>query len=177
MRENIQATLIEASKVESRIHDLAESLNKKYAGKELIVVMLLKGAMIFTADICRQLSMPLHIECLNVSSYHGETTSSGTVKFLDRKMPNLKGKNVLLVDDILDTGRTLDAVSKELSKLGVASLESCVLLSKNKSRAKEISADYVGFEIEDEFVVGYGLDYKGLYRNLPYIGILKDKAI
>ena len=177
MQQNIEKILINSASIEERMSILAEEINNKYKGKELVVVMLLKGAMIFTADICRQLTMPLQIECLNVSSYHGNTTSSGTVNFLDRELPNLTGKHVLLVDDILDTGLTLAAVSKEIQTLDTESLETCVLLSKNKTRTEDVSADYTGFEIADEFVVGYGLDYKGLYRNLPYIGVLKESAI
>ena len=116
----------------------------------------------------------LEMECLNVSSYHGETESSGTVKFLDSTLPNVEGKTVLVIDDILDTGRTLHIVSQKLLSLGAKKLHRCVLLSKNKQRAKEINAEYVGFHIEDEFVVGYGLDYQEKYRNLPYIGVLND---
>jgi len=177
VQKNIEKVLIDASTVKARIQTLADRINQRYEDQELVAVMLLKGAMIFTADICRQLTMPLQIECLNVSSYHGGTESSGKVDFLDQQMPNLEGKNVLLIDDILDTGLTLNAVSEELQKLKLSSLESCVLLSKNKSRVKEINADYIGFEIEDEFVVGYGLDYQGLYRNLPYIGVLRSDTI
>ncbi len=172
MRKEIQKILLSESEVRDRITTLATTINKRYEGQELVVVMLLKGAIIFTADICRHLEMPLQIECLNVASYHGGTESSGQVEFLDRKLPDLAGKNVLLVDDILDTGLTLSAVSREVQALGVNSLKTCVLLAKNKTRTEEVNADYVGFEIENEFVVGYGLDYQGLYRNLPYIGIL-----
>jgi len=177
VQKNIEKVLIDASTVKARIQTLADRINQRYEDQELVAVMLLKGAMIFTADICRQLTMPLQIECLNVSSYHGGTESSGKVDFLDQQMPNLEGKNVLLIDDILDTGLTLNAVSEELQKLKLSSLESWFLLSKNKSRVKEINADYIGFEIEDEFVVGYGLDYQGLYRNLPYIGVLRSDTI
>lgn len=172
MPENIDKILIPAPAIQARLQTLAEQINQRYQGQELVIVMLLKGAMIFTADICRNLTMPLQIECLHVSSYHGGTQSSGQVKIQERDLPDLSGKNVLLVDDILDTGLTLAAVSETLHAQNPATLQTCVLLSKNKSRTKEIHADYTGFEIEDEFVVGYGLDYQGLYRNLPYIGVL-----
>lgn len=177
MHSHIERILLDQGTVQSGIQAIAAQLNRDYEGRELVVVMLLKGAMIFTADICRQLEMPLQIECLNVSSYHGGTESSGEVKFLDLEIPDLSGKDVLVIDDILDTGLTLAAVSQKLHALGVNSLKSCVLLNKNKSIIPNLAADYVGFEIEDEFVVGYGLDYQGLYRNLPYIGVLRADAI
>ena len=115
----------------------------------------------------------MDIECINVASYHGGVESSGEVKFLDHKLPDVDGKQVLLVDDILDTGRTLDAVSKALANQGAASVKTCVLLAKDKVRAVEQEADYIGFTIGDEFVVGYGLDYQEKYRNLPYVGVFK----
>ncbi len=177
MHQNIERTLLSQDHIDSRITELSGQINQDYAGQELMVVMLLKGAMIFTADICRHLDMPVQIECLKVSSYHGGTESSGTVEFLDSRLPDFTGKHVLLVDDILDTGRTLAAVCKKLQSQGVSSLKTCVLLSKKKERAESVDAHYIGFEIRDEFVVGYGLDYQGLYRNLPYIGILAPHAI
>ena len=112
-----------------------------------------------------------------MASYHGGLESSGKVDFLDRDFPEVKGRHVLLLDDILDTGRTLHAVSVRLIEEGATAVHTAVLLAKDKQRAQEVSADYVGFEIRDEFVVGYGLDYKGKYRNLPYVGVLKDSAI
>jgi hypoxanthine phosphoribosyltransferase len=121
--------------------------------------------------------IPLEIECLNVASYHGGTESSGRVDFLDAKLPEVRGRSVLLVDDILDTGRTLAAVGAKLREHGADLVRSCVLLSKDKERAAEVEADYVGFGIGDEFVIGYGLDFRGLYRNLPYIGVLREEII
>ena len=119
----------------------------------------------------------LEIECLNVSSYHGGTESSGKVDFLDRKLPDIKGRKVLVLDDILDTGRTLRAVVDRLMVEGASEVKTGVLLKKDKELAEQVNADYVGFAIGDEFVSAYGLDYKGRYRNLPYIGTLKKEAI
>jgi len=177
MHANIKRVLLDQDTVRVGIKTIAAQLNRDYKDQELVVVMLLKGAMIFTADICRQLEMPLQIECLNVASYHGGTESAGEVQFLDRELPDLSGKNILLIDDILDTGLTLASVSEKLHNLGIASLKTCVLLDKNKSIIPNLTADYVGFKIENEFVVGYGLDYQGLYRNLPYIGVLNEEAL
>jgi hypoxanthine phosphoribosyltransferase len=132
----------------------------------------LKGALVFMADLLRRVPLRLEIECLNVASYHGGTESSGQVDFLDQKLPDVKGRCVLLIDDILDTGRTLDAVSAKLREMGAREVKTCVLLTKDKKRAAEVEADYSAFEIADEFVVGYGLDYDGKYRNLPYVGVL-----
>jgi hypoxanthine phosphoribosyltransferase len=115
----------------------------------------------------------LDIECLNVSSYHGGTESCGKVSFLDHHLPDVHGRHVLLLDDILDTGRTLRAVADKLMELGCKAVHTGVLLAKDKPRAEQVEADYVGFAIGDEFVVGYGLDYKGRYRNLPFVGVLK----
>lgn len=173
MNEKIERILIDEAVIGKRIDVIAEKIVQEMEGDEFVVVLLLKGALVFAADLCRRMPVPLQIECLNVSSYHGGTESSGQVDFLDTKLPDVTGKKVLLVDDILDTGRTLHAVSQKLSAMGAAELKTCVLLSKDKERAQEVESDYVGFVIGDEFVVGYGLDYEGRYRNLPYIGVLK----
>jgi hypoxanthine phosphoribosyltransferase len=149
---------------------------KPLACGTLVVIILLKGALVFAADLLRRVPRPLLIECLNVASYHGGTESSGKVDFLDRHFPEVRDHHVLLLDDILDTGRTLHAVRERLLEEGAAAVHTAVLLAKDKERAEEVEADYVGFEIADEFVVGYGLDYQGRYRNLPFVGVLKLSA-
>ena len=171
--ENIDRVLIDEEVIHHRIDALAERILADLGDAPLVVVSLLKGALVFTADLFRRLPVALDMECINVASYHGGVESSGEVKFLDHKLPDVDGKQVLLVDDILDTGRTLDAVSKALANQGAASVKTCVLLAKDKVRAVEQEADYIGFTIGDEFVVGYGLDYQEKYRNLPYVGVFK----
>ena len=156
----------------ARLDELAREITEDFRGKEITALAVLHGSIIFMADLLRRIPLPLQMESLNVSSYHGETESSGTVTF-HQGLPDLKGKHVLILDDILDTGRTLHAIRQRLEEeSGVASTRVCVLLQKRKERAEEVEADYVGFEIDDEFVVGYGLDYQGRYRNLPYIGVM-----
>lgn len=177
MRNDIERVLIDEAVIERRLDTMAEEIENDFPGGKLVVIILLKGALVFAADLLRRVPRVLEIECLNVASYHGGTESSGTVDFLDRHFPEVRGRHVLLLDDILDTGRTLDAVSKRLLNEGAVAVHTAVLLAKDKPRAAEVEANYVGFEIGDEFVVGYGLDYQGKYRNLPYVGVLKSSAI
>lgn len=177
MHEDVKKVLIDELVIEKRLDVMAERILEEFGREEFVAVVILKGAMVFMADLLRRMPVPLEIECLNVASYHGGTESSGTVDFLDRKLPDLKGRKVLVIDDILDTGRTLHAVGMRLREQGAAMVKSCVLLSKDKARAEDVEADYTGFRIGDEFVVGYGLDYRGRYRNLPYIGVLKEDRI
>jgi len=173
MRNDIERVLIDEEVIGRRLDTMARDIERDFPEGPLVVVILLKGAMVFAADLLRRVPRVLEIECLNVASYHGETESSGTVNFLDRHFPEVRGREVLLLDDILDTGRTLHAVSQRLEDEGAAAVRTAVLLAKDKARAAAVTADYVGFEIGDEFVVGYGLDYQGKYRNLPYVGVLK----
>jgi len=176
MRNDIERVLIDEAVIEKRLDSMALEIERDFPEGTLVVIILLKGALVFAADLLRRVQRPLEIECLNVASYHGGTESSGRVDFLDRNFPEVKGRHVLLLDDILDTGRTLHAVTVRLKEEGAAGVHTGVLLAKDKERAEEVDADYIGFEIGDEFVVGYGLDYKGMYRNLPYVGVLKSEA-
>lgn len=173
----MEKVLIAEEVIQKRLDVMAKEIRQDFPGEVMVVVVLLKGAFVFAADLLRRIPRMLEIECLNVSSYHGETESSGKVDFLDRRLPDVRGRKVLVLDDILDTGRTLKAVMDRLRKEGASEVKSGVLLAKDKELAVEISADYVGFAIGDEFVIGYGLDYQGRYRNLPYIGTLKPTAI
>ncbi|MEI6655205.1 MAG: hypoxanthine phosphoribosyltransferase [Verrucomicrobiota bacterium] len=173
MRNDIERVLIDEVVIEKRLDAMAVEIERDFADGTLVVIILLKGALVFAADLLRRVSRPLEIECLNVASYHGATRSSGTVDFLDRHFPEVRGRHVLLLDDILDTGRTLHAVSARLREEGAAAVHIGVLLAKDRPRAEKVTVDYVGFEIGDEFVVGYGLDYMGKYRNLPFVGVLK----
>ncbi len=176
MKEDIERVLIDEAVIQRRIETMAREVDRDFPAGPILVIILLKGALVFAADLLRRIPRELSIECLNVASYHGGLESSGKVDFLDRIFPEVKGKHILLLDDILDTGRTLAAVSKRLTDEGATAVHTSVLLAKDKQRAEEVQADYVGFEIADEFVVGYGLDYQGRYRNLPYVGVLKKSA-
>jgi hypoxanthine phosphoribosyltransferase len=177
MRNDIERVLIDEAVIEKRLDSMALAILRDFPVGPMVVIVLLKGAFVFAADLLRRLPRVLEIECLNVASYHGGLESSGQVDFLDRHFPEVKGRHVLLLDDILDTGRTLHAVSSRLMEEGALAVHAAVLLSKDKERAHEVNADYIGFEIDDEFVVGYGLDYRGKYRNLPYVGVLKSTAV
>ncbi len=176
MRNDIERVLIDEAVIEKRLDAMAVAIERDFPDGTLVVIILLKGALVFAADLLRRISRPLEIECLNVASYHGGTRSSGQVDFLDRHFPEVRGRHVLLLDDILDTGLTLHAVSARLREEGAAAVHAGVLLAKDKPRAVAVTVDYVGFEIGDEFVVGYGLDYQGKYRNLPFVGVLKAAA-
>ena len=178
MHEDIAKVLIAEEVIEKRLDVIARKVHADFADEDsLQVVALLKGAFVFMADLLRRVPLSLEVECLNVASYHGGTESSGQVDFLDRKLPDVNGRCVLLIDDILDTGRTLAAVTEKLREMGARDVKTCVLLTKDKKRAEEVAADYSGFEIGDEFVVGYGLDFNGKYRNLPYVGVLEPSVI
>ncbi|MGA0853675.1 MAG: hypoxanthine phosphoribosyltransferase [Luteolibacter sp.] len=177
MRDDIERVLIDEVVIDKRLDAMAAEIERDFPQGPLLVIILLKGALVFAADLLRRVPRVLEIECLNVASYHGGMESSGVVDFLDRHFPEVRGRQVLLLDDILDTGRTLHAVSRRLMDEGAAAVKTAVLLAKDKDRAEEVQADYVGFEIGDDFVVGYGLDYQGKYRNLPYVGVLKNESI
>ena len=177
MIDEIERVLIDEAVIGKRLDAMARDIERDFPHDPLVVVILLKGALVFAADLLRRVRRVLEMECLNVASYHGGTESSGHVAFLDRHFPEVHGRHVLLLDDILDTGRTLHAVSRRLSEEGALAVHSAVLLAKDKPRAVDVAVQYVGFEIGDEFVVGYGLDYQGKYRNLPYVGVLKPPPV
>jgi len=173
MVEDVERILIHEQTILSRLDELAREITEEYRGKELTVVAVLNGSLMFMADLLRRIPLPLKLDCLSVSSYHGGTESSGMVSFDQHSLPDIDERHVLVIDDILDSGRTLDAICAKLrSDCQPTSLAVCVLLAKRKSRAVEVRADYVGFEIGDEFVIGYGLDYDERYRNLPFVGVL-----
>ncbi len=174
MINDIERTLFHEQTILSRLDELASQITHDYEGKELTVVAVLNGSIFFMADLLRRMQLPLRLDCLSVSSYHGGTASTGVVTFDQTSLPEVSGRHVLILDDILDTGHTLHAIrARMLAESNPASLRICVLLRKDKVRAKNLEADYVGFDIGDEFVVGYGLDYMERYRNLPFIGVLR----
>ncbi len=178
MDEDIERILFHTATIQARIDELAARITEDYRGKELTVIAVLTGALMFTADLLRRIPLPLKLDCVSVASYHGATETSGEVKFDQLSLPEIQGRHVLVVDDILDSGLTLNAITEKFrSECGPLSIRICVLLSKQKKRRKEIEAEYVGFEIADEFVVGYGLDYQERYRNLPFVGVLKQARL
>lgn len=171
----LERILFDAPLIAARLDEMATEIIAFYQDKPLTVLAILNGSLVFAADLLRRIPLPLQLECLSVASYHGGTESSGTVTFLQTNLPDVSGRHVLILDDILDTGRTLHAVRQRLiSESAPLSVRVGVLLRKKKDRAKSLNADYTGFDIEDEFVVGYGLDYQGHYRNLPMVGVLRQ---
>lgn len=175
---HLERVLYEQSAIRARVSEMGKSITSDYAGGSLSVITVLHGGILFMADLVREINLPLHLDSISVASYHGGTESSGTVTFQQTTMPDVEGRDVLILDDILDTGRTLAAIRKKLvSECNPRSVKSAVLLSKMIPRAVDVEADYVGFEVGNEFVVGYGLDYGGEYRNLPMIGVLKPEYI
>ncbi len=177
MLNDIERTLFHEQTILRRLDELAAQITADYEGRDLTVLAILNGSIFFMADLLRRIQLPLHLACLSASSYHGGTESSGTVTFDLGSLPDLDGRHVLILDDILDTGLTLRAISGRLSAgTRPASIKICVLLQKRKARPGGMAADYAGFEIGDEFVVGYGLDYREHYRNLPFIGVLKQEV-
>ena len=156
---------------------MAAQISNDYRERELTVIAVLHGSLMFVADLLRRIPLPLKLECLSVASYHGKAQTSGEVVFKQITLPDIEGRDILVLDDILDSGHTLAAIRETLETAKPHSVRVCVLLSKKKQRAREVDADYVGFEIKDEFVVGYGLDFRERYRNLPYIGVLRRELL
>ena len=168
--EGIVEVLISREKVEERIKEVAKEIEKDYAGKDLVCVGLLKGSVMFMADLIKAVDLDLRIDFMKVSSYGSGTNSTGVVKILKDVDVDLAGKDVLIVEDIIDTGLTILNVKDFLSKKNPNSVKVCTLLDKPSRRVVEVKGEYVGFEIPDEFVVGYGLDLDEKYRNLPFVG-------
>jgi hypoxanthine phosphoribosyltransferase len=177
MLDDIDRILFHEQTILSRLDELARDITAAYAGEELTVIAVLNGSLIFAADLLRRIPLPLKLDCLSVASYHGGTESSGVVTFDQLSMPDIDGRHVLIVDDILDSGRTLHAICGKLRREAQPkTVRVCVLLRKLRPRAEELEADFVGFDIGDEFVIGYGLDYAERYRNLPFVGVLKREV-
>ena len=172
---DIAAVLIPQLRIQRRVAELAAAISADYRDQDLLVVALLNGTVSFLADLMRRMEFPLTLDLMGVSSYRSGTTS-GDLTYTKRLKVDVRGRQVLVVDDILDTGKTLTAVTQELKALGAAGLRTCVLLDKPTSRSGGFEADYVGFVVPHLFVVGYGLDYAEKYRNLPFVGVLKREV-
>ena len=177
MLDDIERILFQEDTILERLDALAGEVTEAYRGKDFVVIAVMNGSLIFAADLLRRIPLPLRLDCLSVASYHGGMESSGFVTFDQLTLPDVKGRHVLIVDDILDTGRTLHAIGERLrAEAAPASIRVCVLLRKDKQREESLEADFVGFDIGDEFVVGYGLDYAEHYRNLPFVGVLRTEV-
>jgi hypoxanthine phosphoribosyltransferase len=170
-RREVGNVLITEQQIASRVRQLSRQIERDFRGREMVIVSLLTGTIMFLADLVRHISLPLRLDFIGVSSY-GAGTKPGDLIFTKELRLDVRARDVLLVDDILDTGRTMTHVLKKLRSLKPRRIRTCVLLDKPARRVKKISANYVGFEIPDQFVVGYGLDFGERFRNLPFVGVL-----
>jgi hypoxanthine phosphoribosyltransferase len=171
----IGTPLYTVEQIQNKVSQLAEQISRDYHGKEIVAISILKGSFIFFADLIRSIQSPVTVDFISSSSYL-KTSSTGEVKIHCDIRENIEGKHVLLVDDIIDTGISLNYLRERFLNMNPASLKICILLDKKQRRVVDVPVDYIGFEIPDHFVVGYGLDYDDKYRNLPYIAIFKKEA-
>src|SRR5881394_950674 len=169
--------LIDATSLQGRIRELGEEISSDYAGRDLLLVGVLKGAVFFMSDLMRNLTIPCEIDFMAISSYGASTDSSGVVRILKDLDINIEGRDVLVVEDIIDSALTLSYLVRNLESRAPASLEVCALLTKPERREIDVDVRYVGFEIPNEFVIGYGLDFGERYRNLPYVAVLDPDAV
>ena len=170
----ITGVMLSEEEIKAKVAELGKKIEKDFEGQNLLVVGILKGASVFVSDLIRSINLDVNIDFMSVSSYGNSTESSGSVKILKDLDVDIKGKNVLIVEDIIDSGLTLSNLTRELKVREPKDLKICTLLDKPQRRKVDIPVDYVGFVIEDKFIVGYGIDYAEKYRNLPYIGIVED---
>ena len=165
--------MLSEEKIDRRISEIGAQISRDYEGKEITLICILKGSVFYTCELAKRISVPVKLDFMQVSSYGGGTESSGRIRILKDLDESVEGKNVIVVEDIIDSGRTLDHLLKLLAARNPESVRLCTLLDKPDRRVVDVPVDYVGFEIPDEFVVGYGLDYDQRHRNLPYIGVVK----
>lgn len=173
MTDNIRV-LIPEEQINARINELAKQISKDYEGKSVHLICILKGSVFFCCDLAKRITLPVTMDFMSVSSYGDEKVSSGRVKIVKDLDESIQDKDVIIIEDIIDSGRTLAYLNELLSSRAPASLTICTLLDKPERRVTDVYVKYVGFEIPDEFVVGYGLDYQQRYRNLPYVGVIQD---
>ena len=171
-KHHIEVMLSE-EKVDARIKELGEQISRDYAGKSVHLICILKGSVYFTCELAKRITVPVTMDFMQCSSYGGETKSSGIVKIVKELDETIMDRNVIIIEDIFDSGRTLSHLKKLLAQRNPDSLKICTLLDKPERRVVDVDVEYVGFQIEDKFVVGYGLDYDQQYRNLPYIGMVE----
>jgi len=175
IKEDVAEILIGTEELQAKVAELGRQISEDYRGQDPLLICLLRGAVIFLSDLIRATDIPLEMDFMAISSYGNSTESSGVVRLVMDLKSNITGRNVLIVEDIVDTGRTLAYILDNLRTRRPADIKVCALLSKPSRREVQVKLDYIGFEIPDEFVVGYGLDYAENYRNLPFIGVLKPK--
>lgn len=176
LEKDIQEILFSEDQLKTRTAEIARQIETDYAGKEIMLISVLRGSFIFMADLCRCIDLPCTLDFMSVSSYGKGTTSSGQVQITKDLSEDISGRHVIVVEDILDSGNTLNYLLKILEHRKPASIRLCTLLDKPERRVKPVEVHYSGFTIPDAFVVGYGLDYAEKYRNLPYIGVLKPEV-
>ena len=177
LERGVGEILIDEDRLQERIRELGRDLSADYAGRELLLVGVLKGAVFFMADLMRALSVPCEIDFMAISSYGAATDSSGVVRILKDLDINIENRHVLVVEDIIDSGLTLSYLLRNLESREPASLEICALLTKPERREIDVPVKYIGFEIPNRFVIGYGLDFAERYRNLPYVGVLRPELM
>lgn len=173
MKNHVEKILFTREEIAEKVKSLANEIKSAYEGKNPLILCILKGSLIFTADLVRELDFPCTIDFMQASSYGNGAETTGQLKIKKDMDADIRGRDVIIVEDILDTGVTLSNLVPELQRRGAESVALCVFLNKPGRRRVKIKADYIGYDIENEFVVGYGLDYDEKYRNLPYIGVLK----
>ncbi len=173
MRDDIAKVLLSEEEIRDKVKELGRAISRDFEGKNFLMVSVLKGSVVFMSDLMRAIDIPTEIDFMVVSSYGAGTRSSGAVKIVKDLDIVLENKDILIIEDILDSGRTLSYLKGILEGRGARSIKICTFLDKPSRREADIAADYVGFTVPDEFVVGYGLDYAEKYRNLPYVGVLK----
>ena len=176
MHQDVERILFSEAQLAQRVAEIGRQITEDYRGKKLVLASVLRGSYIFMADLTRAIDLPLSVDFMAVSSYGAGTTSAGQVEIKKDLSDSIEGKDLLIVEDILDSGNTLYYLTGILRQRHPASIRLCTLLDKPERRVRDITADYVGFTIPDAFVVGYGLDYDEKYRNLPYVGILKPSV-
>ena len=170
----VTGVMLSEEEIKAKVYEIAKRIEKDYQGEDLLIVGILKGASVFVADLIRNIDLDVDMDFMSVSSYGNSTESSGTVKIIKDLDVDIEGRNVLIVEDIIDSGLTLSNLVAALQTRNPKSLKLCTLLDKPQRRTADMHVDYVGFVIEDKFIVGYGIDYAEKYRNLPYIGIVED---
>ncbi|MDZ4994650.1 hypoxanthine phosphoribosyltransferase [Clostridium perfringens] len=176
IRDDIKEVLYSEEQLAKRVKEIAEEISRDYCGKDLLVVGILKGSVVFTSDLIKNITIPCEIDFMAVSSYGNSTQTSGVVRILKDLDSDIENKHVLIVEDIVDTGTTLSYLLEYLKARKAASIEIVALLDKEARRTSNISSKYKGFDVPDEFIVGYGIDYAEKYRNLPFIGALKEEV-